>query len=401
MTQQPHWTTGHATVVAAWQNHLRRLSCAPWLLQTVLAQGAAVAERFAAFSQHLRALPRRTRRVVSKQWATSMTGVALLLALGQGPVEAATFLVTNTLDSGTGSLRQAILDANSLRGADIITFGVTGAIALTSGTLRITDHLDIQGPGASLLTISGNNTARVFFAGGSGGVVAGITTTIDGLTITGGGTAGQCGGGLHNQLATMTVSNCTVSGNSAAIGGGICNFFATMTLINSTVANNRAINTYSGAGGGGIANAGTATLTLIDSTVSGNTAGTDDGGVVHCQASSLTISNSTISDNTGAVGGGLHHATVDPTSLALTRSIVAGNTAPTSAEVHVNNVPVPITANAFNLFGHSGLSNATAFSTATFTPGPTNINATSDGTNTPLSAILDPLLPNAPARNRL
>ena len=60
-----------------------------------------------------------------------------------------TFTVINTDDSGAGSLRQAILDANANVGADIIQFasGVTGTITLTSGELAITDAVDLQGPG--------------------------------------------------------------------------------------------------------------------------------------------------------------------------------------------------------------------------------------------------------------
>ena len=39
---------------------------------------------------------------------------------------AATFTVTNTSDSGPGSLRQAILDANALEGDDLIRFNIPG-----------------------------------------------------------------------------------------------------------------------------------------------------------------------------------------------------------------------------------------------------------------------------------
>src|SRR6266567_1183623 len=51
-----------------------------------------------------------------------------------------TFSVLNLLDSGPGSLRQAVLDANAQPGADVIRFGADlhGTIALTSGELDIT-----------------------------------------------------------------------------------------------------------------------------------------------------------------------------------------------------------------------------------------------------------------------
>lgn len=73
----------------------------------------------------------------------------------------ATFTVSNLADGGEGSLRQAVFDANALAGADAIVFaeGMQGTIALTGGQLSITDHLTIDGPGADLLAISGNDAS--------------------------------------------------------------------------------------------------------------------------------------------------------------------------------------------------------------------------------------------------
>src|SRR5215475_14066429 len=68
-----------------------------------------------------------------------------------------TFTVTNLHDTGAGSLRAAVYDADVNPGADDIAFAVTGTIGLTSGDLLINDSLTINGPGASALTVSGNN----------------------------------------------------------------------------------------------------------------------------------------------------------------------------------------------------------------------------------------------------
>jgi hypothetical protein len=78
----------------------------------------------------------------------------LMVALPAG-TQAATLTVTNTNDSGPGSLRQAILDANAAPGADTITFqaGVSGTITLTRGQLLITDDLTLAGPGADVLAV--------------------------------------------------------------------------------------------------------------------------------------------------------------------------------------------------------------------------------------------------------
>src|SRR5262249_17766717 len=75
-----------------------------------------------------------------------------------------TFTVGNLADSGPGSLRQAILDANDNLGADTIRFAPAardGTLTLTSGQLSITDDLILDGPGVHRLTISGNDASRV------------------------------------------------------------------------------------------------------------------------------------------------------------------------------------------------------------------------------------------------
>ena len=81
--------------------------------------------------------------------------VCLGLALPAAPAEGATFTVTTTADSGPGSLRQAILDANGNPGADTIAFAIPGSGVQTldvSSALTITDPVTIDGytqPGSS------------------------------------------------------------------------------------------------------------------------------------------------------------------------------------------------------------------------------------------------------------
>src|SRR4051812_7103410 len=72
-----------------------------------------------------------------------------------------TYSVTNTADSGPGSLRQAIIDANANAGADLVNIdsGLSGQITLTTGQLNIASDVFIQGPGANRLTVSGNHAS--------------------------------------------------------------------------------------------------------------------------------------------------------------------------------------------------------------------------------------------------
>jgi hypothetical protein len=134
-----------------------------------------------------------------------------------------TWIVSNINDSGLGSLRTEIKDAGS---GDTIAFasGVSGTITLANGTLNINKNLDIEGPGAGVLTIgSGGNSGGVF------NVDPDLTATIAGLTIAGGDFDGGHGGGILND-GTLTVSDCTISGNSADVGGAISNDGASDTV---------------------------------------------------------------------------------------------------------------------------------------------------------------------------
>src|SRR4029077_9673404 len=149
---------------------------------------------------------------------------------------AATITVTNTSNSGAGSLRQALTNAND---GDTIDFSVTtpATITLTSGELLVNKSVTISGPGAGQLSVDGNFASTVFH------ISPGKTVTISGLTITNGYASGSHGGGIYNDHATLTVNNSTLSGNStASSGGGIANDgscgSATLTINNSTISGN-------------------------------------------------------------------------------------------------------------------------------------------------------------------
>ena len=202
-----------------------------------------------------------------------------------------TFTVNSTGDSGTGSglvgdLRYCINQANLAGGAETIAFdsGVFGTpqtINLTGGQLELSDTTGtetITGPAAGV-TVSGGGTSRVFQ------VDTGVVASLAGLTISGGSVTGDYGGGIEVEKAgTLTLADSTVSGNSATDVGIFFNGI-----------------------GGGIANAGW--LTVTGSTFTNNSAHYVGGGIYN--VGTLTVDgNSTFTNNSAYSGGGIENAGV-------------------------------------------------------------------------------------------
>ncbi len=234
-------------------------------------------------------------------------------------------VVTTNSDSGPGSLRQAVKDACD---GSTITFSgsVASPINLTTAELLISKNLTIQGPGANLLTVQrssagGTPDFRIFNVNlASPGVV-----TFSGITIANGKISGSsnAGGILNNSTATVNLINSTLSNNSAGFGGGILNLSTgVVNVTNSTLNNNSASST-----GGGVYNNGTGTVNITNSTLSGNSAG-GGGGIFNLQGT-VNVTNSTISNNQApggsGAGGGIYNNNIAP-PLNLKNSIVAGNT---------------------------------------------------------------------------
>ena len=197
------------------------------------------------------------------------------------------------------------------------------------------------------------------------------------------------------------VQNSSLSGNSAYFGGGITNN-GTLTVQNSTLSGNSG-----GYGSGGIQNNGT--LTVKNSTLSGNSAGVTAGGIGSYDT--LMVQNSTFSDNSAEYGGGIWsngEVTVESSTLSgnsattngggiinlgtltVRNSLISGNAARNSGNEIFSGSNATIVAANTNLFGHSGENDAQAFSN--FSPSGSDIKATSDGLALPLDAILDTML---------
>src|SRR5262245_34903109 len=77
-----------ARVQAAWQEQLAAAAKTPGLLPELMRCQSELLPRFAVHYTQLRALPRRMRRALQRQWRLPMAGIALMLALGQPSAQA-------------------------------------------------------------------------------------------------------------------------------------------------------------------------------------------------------------------------------------------------------------------------------------------------------------------------
>ncbi len=268
----------------------------------------------------------------------------------------ATFTVSNGNDSGDGSLRAAITQANATRGANTIQISSdleNSTITLISQLVlsNTTGIQTITGPAGVTLTAGGQH--RVLdCAAGTTAVISGITTitggngdngnfgaiinqgnltlancTVSGSTATAYKSVNGLGGGIGN-YGTLTLTNCTISGNAGGSGGGLWNQ-GMATLTNCTLSGNTASQqTYHGVtggsgDGGGLENDGT--VVLNNCTISGNTASATNGGGV-ANYGTATLTNCTVSGNKSAeYGGGVYnHGTATLTDCTVTSNAATG-----------------------------------------------------------------------------
>ena len=235
-------------------------------------------------------------------------------------------LADTTAANGLCTLREAIVNANKNEayyadcalgsGEDTITFSVSGTILLGSTLPTINDAagLTIDGAGQSV-TISGGDAVQVIYAGDT--LILNHLTIADGYT-----TGGYAGGGIYHCCdGTLTILNSTFTGNHVdwnGNGGGIYNYWGTLTIINSTFSDNGVSNN-----GGGIYS-NNAEVIIANSTFTNNFAQWGGGGIYN-ESGTLSITNSTFSGNRANFYATSIQNTTGATAT-LTNTIVADNT---------------------------------------------------------------------------
>ncbi|MFN7929579.1 MAG: choice-of-anchor Q domain-containing protein [Blastocatellia bacterium] len=307
----------------------------------------------------------------------------------------AILLVTSTGDTQIGdagcadgcSLREAIATANAgdeIRFSSL--FDTPQTITLGGTELWITKNLTISGPGAKLLTISGNQASRVLNISSINATSVmpvslefqGPTVTLKGLKIangkiSGGGTSNNAGGGILNNDSVLTLTNCVISDNTItsteygswdgggglfnsgfvtmesctishnlingqggfSFGGGLFNFFGGLKATGSTFSGNE-VNSTTQAFAGAICNGCTFRVgitlrgnsgfaELTNCTISGNSladAGAQGAGIY--TEDELTLTNCTITGNKGYYGSGIFNH-FNSSGMKVKNTIIAGN----------------------------------------------------------------------------
>ena len=226
--------------------------------------------------------------------------LAVALALADAPAHAATIVVTDGGDNGSGTtctLRQAIESANKNKrgmtacmdgsGNDTIQFAenLVGSTITLAGT-----ELDVKGPltlAGSGQTIDAGNASRVMYVGFT-------TLNASNIDLVNGAAPGNSGAGLFVLSSTVSLTNVGISGNHADYAAGVAAF------------------NYS-------------ELRITESTISGNSAAHKGGGLELVNGTNAVLEHSTVAANSASRGGGIFVSFY--AELSLTQSSVSGNTA--------------------------------------------------------------------------
>lgn len=322
-------------------------------------------------------------------------------------VPANAIVVQNCNDSGAGSLRQALADANSGDTIDLTQLSCS-SITLTTGSILFTQtSVTLQGPGSKYLSISGGDLYAPLLHAGNGTLYVNDLTVQDGMKYFTDAQIDDARGGCIFSAGTVFVSgssidHCRVTDTSTsnrARGGAIYGTYG-VSLSNSSVTNSYAVSTYGGYGGG-VSSAHY--IDVVDSFVAGNFASSHGGGIysidLHVKYSTIldnatygigggaeihgnvTISNATIAQNSACLGGGLAligSAATEPETLLS--STVSGNSACEVGGVYIGSQVGSRVSNDTIAFNYE--SNPTKYGAGMFIYGTSDVESTIVSNNT-------------------
>ncbi len=248
----------------------------------------------------------------------NLTIVVVSFLVAASPALAATFIVSNADDTGPGSLREAIGQAEANATADEITFDADYTIVLGSSLPDITTDIIISGNGWEHTVIDGGNTP-----GGTDGVRAFLITTgfltLDAVTVS------NCYGSavINTSSGQLLVTNSQLSQNKAIYGGAIGSSGPATIETTSFISNESS-------GGGAIYTDGSTLqatgCTFFNNSSTGGSVHTGWGGAVGVRwAATAGLTNCTFSDNSAEQRGGAiyvdHNATATFSFVTISRNV--------------------------------------------------------------------------------
>lgn len=258
-------------------------------------------------------------------------------------------------DAANCTLREAVtatLDSDVINFSPL--FGTPQTISLQTALPLIENSITIQGTGAHLLTVRRDPAAatnfRVFTTGGG----SFRSVAISGMSITGGVVSTSESGGGINAATQLLLNHVHVTGNTAGVGGGVQLAFADGQFTNCTFSGNTSSNPDASGGAIFFLGNGGRILRVVNSTISGNNAG-KAAGISHfgiANGDTLEIVNSTIVNNTAiTAAGGIRTFTQNggTATTTLRNTIVAGNTPTNLASENLNGGPATFQTLGFNL----------------------------------------------------
>ncbi len=283
-------------------------------------------------------LPRRAGLCIKTAIAGFMLGILFSIP---GLAYAASRPVTNTLDSGAGSLRDTLglAQAGDTVVFDSNVFSVPQTITLNS-QVYITTNLTIAGPTSGTLTVSGQNVSRIFnallgndlaisnmtlrdgnpgFGGGPGGAIyVGGALSLTSVTVFS-NTANDNGGALY-AVGAVTLTNCLIVSNTSTLAGGGLWVTNTLAMTNTQFVGNQA--GVNGRGGGA--------FVAVDAAVNGgefkaNHSGNDGGGLYVRR--SLTVTGTQFIANAAGFRGGGAFVDASYGGMVLVNGLFRNNTA--------------------------------------------------------------------------
>lgn len=264
------------------------------------------------------------------------TPTSLQTALGGASADDEIWLVQGTYTSGN-------------TGAD--TFTINQAIQIYGGFNGTeTDRSQRDWQANQTILSGGNINDHVITAQSTANAAL-----IDGVIIQDGNAIDDGGGVLNQNNGKLTIQNTIVQDNRAADDGGGIRNDGELNIINSTVTNNTSIGNTLTSGGGGLLNTIGASVNVVSSTFSGNTA--TNGGAIRNDGT-LNLINSTLSGNTATESGGGLANTIDLGLVNGATAIITSSTLTNNQAQNSSGQPTPLVGGGVSNFGDVTVTNS-------------------------------------------